>query len=119
MNNFLKSYLSERKQFTRINECNSNIMNITYGVPQGSILGPLLFTLYINDIGQAMTNCKTNLFADDTAMVFTHHDVNTLISNCQTSLEHVYKWFKLNKLSLSLSKSAFLLFHGKKQRPKI
>ena len=118
MNNFLKSYLSERKQFTRINDCNSNIMNITYGVPQGSILGPLLFTLYINDISQAMTNCKTNLFADDTAMVFTHHDVNTLISNCQTSLEHVYKWFKLNKLSLSLSKSAFLLFHGKNKDPK-
>ena len=118
VNNFLRSYLNQRQQYTRINNCNSNLSYIKYGVPQGSILGPLLFSLYINDIGQAMSNCKTNLFADDTAMIFKHKNIDQLKATCENSLKSICLWFKLNKLSLSLGKSSFLIFHGKKKNPK-
>ena len=117
VNNFLRSYLSQRQQYTQINNCNSTLSNITYGVPQGSILGPLLFTLFINDIGQAMSNCKTNLFADDTSMLYKHKDINNLVRTCENSLKDICRWFKLNKLSLSLGKSSFVVFHGIRKDP--
>ena len=68
VNSFLKSYLTERRQYTRVNGANSSPQDIRYGVPQGSILGPLFFILFINDISAAMTNCAGKLFADDTAL---------------------------------------------------
>ena len=118
VNKFLRSYLNQRQQYTRINNCNSTLSYIKYGVPQGSILGPLLFTLFINDIGQAMSNCKTNLFADDTAMLYKDKNINNLVRTCEDSLKHICRWFKLNKLSLSLGKSSFVVFHGKNKDPK-
>ena len=66
---WLKSYLKDRKQFVQIDECASTLLNVTCGVPQGSILGPKLFILYINDICNASTSLKFILFADDTKCV--------------------------------------------------
>ena len=69
-NNWFKSYLSNRKQFVFTNGYNSGLAEIKCGVPPGSVLGPLLFLLYINDLNQAMKFCKVHLFADDTNLLY-------------------------------------------------
>ena len=69
-NNWFKSYLSNRKQFVSINGYDSGLAEIKCGVPQGSVLGPLLFLLYINDLNQAIKFCKVHHFADDTNLLY-------------------------------------------------
>ena len=117
VNNFIKSYLSNRKQYTLVNGKKSKLGVNKFGVPQGSILGPLFFLLFINDISYAMRTCKGKLFADDTCLLLHHKMIQTLIRNAENSLSEISKWFKLNKLSLSLSKSNFILFHNRKGDP--
>jgi hypothetical protein len=68
-NKWIKSYLSDRTQFCTVGGKKSGITNITCGVPQGSILGPLLFLVYINDLGTIFTNLQTILFADDSNLI--------------------------------------------------
>ena len=113
VNSFLKSYLENRKQYTRVNNKDSNQADISFGVPQGSVLGPLLFILYVNDMKNAMTLCDGKLFADDTSLLLHNKDINILVNNAEQTLREIYLWFKLNKLSLSIAKSSFVLFHGK------
>ena len=69
---WLKSYLSNRQQFVSIDNVESSLLNIKCGVPQGSILGPLLFLIYINDIVNSSTVLAFVLFADDTNIVLSH-----------------------------------------------
>ena len=64
------SYLSNRKQITKVGTATSDMASVNFGVPQGSILGPLLFTLYINSLPSIVSNCKVNLYADDIALVY-------------------------------------------------
>ena len=71
------SYLKSRKQFISINRIKSNMLNIEIGVPQGSILGPLLYVIYVNDISIAL-NCIRRLYADDTCLVIHEHQTNIL-----------------------------------------
>ncbi len=68
-NNWFKSYLSNRKQIVSINGALSSELNVQHGVPQGSVLGPLLFFLYINDLNKALKYCTTIHFADDTSLL--------------------------------------------------
>ena len=79
-------------------------------VPQGSILGPLLFLVYINDITYACTNSVPVLFADDTNLIFSHPNLNNLIALVNTELDRLSNWFKSNKLSLNTAKTKFILF---------
>ena len=118
-NKFLKSYLKNRQQYTFVNKKTSSLLNVKYGVPQGSILGPLLFLLYINDISQVLEKGKGTLFADDTAITFRNRDINQLINQAEGTLKDVKTWFNLNNLSLSIGKSSCVLFHGIKQDPKL
>ena len=117
VNNFIKSYLSNRKQFTLVNGKKSRLKENNFGVPQGSILGPLFFLIFINDISFSMRSCKGKLFADDTCLLLHHKTIHTLVQNAEHSLTEISKWFKLNKLSLSLTKSNFILFHNTKRDP--
>ena len=110
---WFKSYLSNRTQYVSINGIDSNIQTINCGVPQGSVLGPILFLLYINDMPRS-TNLFTSLFADDTGLFLSSPDLNNLISKANKELEKVATWFNSNKLTLNISKTKYLIFKSKK-----
>ena len=79
---WIKSYFTNRRQFIQINQKEkTDLETISCGVPQGSILGPLLFLLYVKDLKNASNMLETIMFVDDTNLFFTHKDIRTFISN--------------------------------------
>ena len=112
--NWIKSYLSNRVQITTFNNVYSKPMNMLCGVPQGSILGPLHFILYVNDIYQVSDKCSTILFADDTNIFFTGHNPSVMKDTICHELTKLYAWFSANKLSLNVSKTNYIVFNNKK-----
>ena len=89
-------------------------MNIDFGVPQGSILGPLLFLIFINDLPEA-TNFFIRLFADDTFLCSQNNDILRLENEVNFELQKVYVWLASNKLTLNIKKSKFMFFSNKKK----
>ena len=112
----LQSYVSDRKQYTRINGVTSTVQSLNYGVPQGSVLGPLLFLLYVNDIQYCIDKNKIKLFADDTGIFQFNRNLNELRNEASRNLSKIYDWFSFNRLALSLEKSHFLIFHSKRKK---
>ena len=111
----LISYLNNRKQYVEFEDTKSEILPITVGVPQGSILGPLLFIIYINDFSQASNIFKFIMYADDTTLF---SNLKSFGNNIQTKeylinaeLSNVIEWLNINKLSLNKSKSKYMIFH--------
>ena len=107
------SYLHGRQQFVDVHNTHSQMLNINFGVPQGSILGPLLFTLYINDLPNSSNLLHSVIFADDTNLFMSHKNEHVLKDLLNTELQKVNTWFKCNKLSLNINKTNFILFHSK------
>lgn len=108
-NNWFRDYLSERYQIVMYDGAKSEPRKNTLGVPQGSILGPLLFILYINDIDTILENCKLNLFADDTLITMSDRDVNSAVDKMNSELINISKWLKVNKLKLNTSKTKAMI----------
>ena len=114
---WFKSYLSNRYQYVEINGIKSNTQCLRTGVPQGSVLGPLLFIIYMNDIPNSSSMLKFILFADDTSLLDTinlsisPNDNDSLIQSLNTELSKIYDWLAVNKLSLNISKTKFMIFH--------
>ena len=102
MHKWFKSYLSFRVQFVEYNNCHSDNKQITHRVPQGSILGPLLFILYINEFSKASDLLFSILFADDTSVFIEGTAYSSIIKDINTELEKVDKWLKSNKLSVNI-----------------
>jgi hypothetical protein len=115
---WFKSYLCNRTQCVALNGVTSSFKNITYGVPQGSILGPLLFILYVNDIVNCSDLLRFILFADDTNLFFSCIDIKELFATVNMELAKVSDWFRANKLSLNTKKTNFILF-GNKHLPNV
>jgi hypothetical protein len=111
---WFKSYLSDRMQCTEIGDTQSKLTYIKHGVPQGSILGPLLFLLYINDIVMSSPVFKFILFADDTSLFYSHKNKHDAINILNAELSKISQWLAANKLSLNVSKSKLLVFSNQK-----
>ena len=104
VNDWFRDYLSNRIQYVQFENKNSSLLNILCGVPQGSILGPLLYLIYVHDINQS---CNGNIssFADDTTMFLSHSDIKTLHLEANQQLNHVYEWFCANKCKYIIIKT--------------
>ena len=105
----LKSYLSGRKQYVKHNNIESILLDVVCGVPQGSVLGPLLFILYINDIVNS-SGLDASLFADDAALLAAEHSVKKLQKTINSEIPKLFKWLCDSKLTLNYSKTKYMLF---------
>ena len=118
--NWLINYLTERQQFVKLDDEISNTLPISTGVPQGSILGPLLFILYMNDLHMASDKFKAILYAEDTTLVSTVSafkqnagapDCKLLSYNINYELTRINEWLALNKLNPYINKTKYIIFH--------
>ena len=112
---WIKSYLTNRQQFVSIDNLQSSRSVLKCGVPQGSILGPLLFLIYVNDIINSSSILSFILFADDTNVLFSHKNLAYVIETFNFELQKISSWFKCNKLSLNISKTNFMHFKSSHQ----
>ena len=96
--NWFESYLNNRQQFTVVNGTNSKYNTVRCGVPQGSILGPLLFLIYVNDLPQCSQSLHYILFADDTSVFVSGNDLSSLVVNMNIQLTNIATWMEANKL---------------------
>ena len=112
-NNLLKSYLSNRKHNVKIRKSISKSLDLKHGVPQGSVLGPLLFLIYINDLHRAIDHSETYHFADDTCLLNKNTSLKQLNKQTNHDLRRLVDWLRCNKISLNASKTEIILFKGK------
>ena len=107
------NYLQERTQIVQFKQYRSAEMNVMTGVPQGSILGPLLFLIYINNIENCSNILSFILYADDTNALYSNSSLNTLVSIIQKEMNKIVEWLNANKLSINTSKTKFIIFKSK------
>ena len=103
-NDWFKSYLSNRNQYVYINGFDSGLTTINCGVPQGSVLRPLLFLSYKNDLNQAIRFCKVRQSADDTNLLCLSNSIKKLNKVVNTDIKHRVNWLNTNKISLNVKK---------------
>ena len=108
------SYLENRSQYVQFNGMKSGLQNVTSGVPQGSILGPKLFLLYINDICNVSNILHFILYADDTNVFYKHENIDMMCKIVSVELDKLSTWFALNKLALNIAKTNFMIFSNHK-----
>ena len=108
---WFNSYLHNRKQFVTINGFNSSLKSIKYGVPQGSVVGPLLFLIFINDLKASVKNSTVHHFADDTTLLYTNNFLKTLSQKINYDLRGITDWLNANRISLNSDKTEFILFN--------
>jgi len=107
---WFSNYLSNRKQCVNVNGNSSEFLNITTGVPQGSILGPLLFIIYVNDLYRCTDNFTFTLYADDTNILCIGKHPDQVIATVNHEMPKVINWFKSNRLHLNKKKTIAVLF---------
>ena len=109
---WFNSYLTERHQYIVVNRHVSDSLPITCGVPQGSVLGPLLFLIYMNDLPYVSKELQFYLFADDTSIYYDANDLIILQKVINRELRKVKKWLEANRLALNVSKTNYVTFHS-------
>ena len=108
---WFKNYLNNKEQFTFIDNTHSDKKNISCGIPQGSVLGPLLFLIYINDIPNVSKKLYSILFADHTSVFLEGNNLNSLSTIINEELNKISVWLAFNKLTLNIEKSYYVIFH--------
>ena len=114
-NKWLESYLANRKQFVSINNFESSTSGISCGVPQGSVFGPLLFLIYINDLHVVIKRCKVHHFADDTNLLIINKSLKRLSKLLNIDLKNLPNWLNANKIWLNVSKTELIIFKPKRK----
>ena len=109
----MTGFSDNQKQFTTINAVSSGNLSITHGVPQGSVLGPLLFLIYINDLHKAIINSHRYRFVDDTNLLLINKSPKKINKLMNQDLSKLCKWLQANKISLNVSKTKIILFKTK------
>ena len=104
-NNWFRSYLTGQAQYTSVNGFDSEYRNMKYGVPQGSVLGPLIFFNYINDLHNAIKISTVHQFANDTNLLISNESIKTVQTQINLDLKYLVKWLNANKISLNASKT--------------
>ena len=107
--NWFESYLNYRKQRVSVGHELSDELAVSYGVPQGSIMGPLLFTIYIDKLPSILSHTKISLYADDTVIYCYHTHLSDIERNLTEDLQKVAQWLNENKLSLNLDKTKCMI----------
>ena len=110
---WFKNYLSNRLQYVHFNNTESNRLPVTCGVPQGSILGPLLFIIYINDLNVVSKLVTFIMFADDTNIFISGKNLDNITCTVNEELNIINEWFSANLLSLNIKKTNYILFGNK------
>ena len=112
---WFKSYLTNHTQRCSVNGCLSDFTTLKCGVPQGTILGPLLFLIYINDLPDCLSFSTPRMYADDTHITYADSDLHLIQSSLSHDLEKLSKWLVSNRLTLNATKTEFMLI-GSRQR---
>ena len=112
-NSWLRSYLTGRVQFVHVGS--SSNKTAKHVVPQGSVLGPLLFLIYINDQLNSLRFCLSHIFADETAFLYIERSPKALQKRINIDMKLLLKWLKANKISLNVAKTEIILFKHKKR----
>lgn len=113
LHSWFQDYLTNRSQCTIYDGHKSSTRNISTGVPQGSVLGPILFLIYINDITNIFTSANTILFADDMTLYFTDSNIETLFPQANQDLNKLYNWCLSNRLTINTNKTFYMFFSNK------
>ena len=113
---WIRSYLENRTQVTKYDGKTSSEISVNLGVPQGSVLGPILFIMYINDIKLILDKCQLNLFADDTVVYCTGKNINETVENVNNDLVKLVNWLKYKKLKLNINKTKALVITLKRNK---
>jgi hypothetical protein len=111
----IKNYLANRVQATQIGQITSSFLNITCGVPQGSILGPLLFLIYVNDLSRQIKNGSIKQFADDATTYYVGRSPQQLEQMIQPDVNRILTWFRVNRLTLNAKKTELVCFRSQKK----
>ena len=114
VNNWFRSYLTNRRQYVSVGGSDSEGENLMYGVPQGSILGPILFIIYINDLPEISKFAKFILYADDANIIVTGFTIEEVYQKINDLTENLLKWVNTNGLSLNLKKTKYMIFTRKR-----
>ena len=115
---WFKSFLTGRQQYATITHLNSDLCSINCGVPQVSVLEPILFLLYIDDLNQAVLHSKVHHFADDTKFLYTSHSLKKLNKTINFDLFNLVQWPRANKISLNVNKTEPVIFRSPKKNYK-
>lgn len=108
----LRTYLQDRHNIVKISNVFSEAKVTNLGVPQGSILGPLLFLIYINDLPDCLTSSQCVLYADDTTIINYDKNISSLVTKLNNDLAKVTNWCIDNNLVINPSKTKFIVFNS-------
>ena len=114
--NWFQSYLCERLQYTQIKDSESSLKAVSHGVPQGSVLGPLLFILFINHMHTSVKHSKVHHYADDTNLLLTSNSLKKINRQINHDLSLITHWLRANKISLNTTKTEIIILRPKKKQ---